>query len=112
MRKTVDFRVLILATLFGFLGGALSSVGLPQMAFAQSQYPDKIVAHEFHVVDDRGELVGVFGASPVGPPRLGEIDPESQQPGEGRIILLRADGTVAESFPRPLIGPLASGTDR
>ena len=67
MRKSVDYRLLTLATLFGFLGGALSSIALPQLAFAQDEPPDKIVAHQFRVVDDRGEVVGVFGAGPSGP---------------------------------------------
>ena len=106
MRKTVDFRILILATLFGFLGGALSSVSLPQFVFAQDQHPDKIVAHEFHVVDDRGEVVGVFGASPAG-------RKQSPQPGEGKLVLLKADGTVARSLPGGAFArPLISGADR
>ena len=70
MGKTVDFRLLILATLFGFLGGALSSIALPQLAFAQSEPSDKIVAHEFHVIDDEGKVVGVFGAAPGSLPQV------------------------------------------
>lgn len=113
MRKSVDYRLLTLATLFGFLGGALSSIALPQLAFAQDEPPDKIVAHQFRVVDDRGEVVGVFGAGPSGP-RILRRDEDGglqrlPQPGEGRIVLLRTDGTVAWSAPgRTLLRPLTS----
>ena len=101
MRKTVDYRLFMLATLFGFLGGALSSVALPQLTFAQDGVVEKIVAHEFHVVDDRGELVGVFGANPVRhkPPRWDEKGEKLLQPGEGKIVLFRSDGTIAWSSP-------------
>ena len=105
MRKSVDYRLLILATLFGFLGGALSSIALPQRAFAQDEPADKIVAHQFHVVDDRGEVVGVFGAAPSG----SRIAP---QPGTGKIVLLRAAGTLAWSSPEAFVGPLTSVPDR
>ena len=70
MGKTVDFRLLILATLFGILGGALSSIALPQLAFAQGEPTDKIVAHEFHVIDDEGKVVGVFGVAPGSLPQV------------------------------------------
>ena len=102
MRKTVDFRLLILATLFGFLGGALSSIALPQLAFAQGEPADKIVAHEFHVVDDEGKIVGVFGAAP------GSL----AEPAQGKIMLFDSNGNTVWSEPRGLVHPLTSETNR
>ena len=115
MRKIVDFRLLILATICGFLGGALSSIALPQLAFAQDEYPEKIVAHEFHVIDDQGKVVGFFGAGASLPEIIlrdenGNIQ-EQPQPGEGKIMLFDADGLAwyAPPPPKPLVHPLTSG---
>ena len=66
MRKSVDYRLLVLATLFGVLGGALSTIALPRLAFAQDETPDKIVAHPVEGVgltistlkDATGKLMG------------------------------------------------------
>jgi len=37
MKKSVDLRFLVVAVLFGFLGGAVSSLVLPRLAFAQGK---------------------------------------------------------------------------
>ncbi len=113
MPKTVDFRILLLATLFGFLGGALSSIALPQLAFAQSEPADKIVAHEFHVVDDAGKLVGVFGAVPSGRRQLGSRSEKGVvvvPPVHGKIMLFNSNGNTIWSTPRGLVYPLTSET--
>ena len=118
MRKTVDFRLLTLATLLGFLGGALSSIALPQLVFAQDEPAEKIVAHEFHVVDDQGKVVGWFGAGARSVSRVALRDENSDfqpQRTEGKIELRNSDGIVAWYAPPPprtLFHPLASGSDR
>ncbi|MDA1315692.1 MAG: hypothetical protein O2968_20395 [Acidobacteria bacterium] len=120
MPKTVDFRLLILATLFGFLGGALSSIAVPQPAFAQDEPADRIVAREFHVVDGRGKTIGVFGARPALPPFSAQTDEqrnvrEEPQPGAGRIMLFNSDSQMTWYAPppeEPLARPLGSGTNR
>ena len=76
MRNSVDYRLLILATLFGALGGALSTIALPRLAFAQDEIPDKIMAHQFQVVDDLGEVVGIFAATPDVSGLVGALEPQ------------------------------------
>ena len=113
MRKSVDYRLLVLATLFGVLGGALSTIALPRLAFAQDETPDKIVAHQFQVVDDLGNVVGIFAATPAvsGSPRA--LEPEGPLRGKGSIMLLSADGSVAWSSPDGVgVYPLSSVPDR
>jgi hypothetical protein len=117
MPKTVDFRLLLLATLFGFLGGALSSIALPQLAFAQDEPADKIVAHEFHVVDGRGNVVGVFGADPGQISQVTSRDGKAvvrvnPEPAQGKIMLFDSNGNTLWSQPRGLVHPLTSGQHR
>jgi len=57
MKKSVDLRFLVVAVLFGFLGGAVSSLVLPRLAFAQGEPVEQITAKQFRVVDPQGRTL-------------------------------------------------------
>lgn len=114
MRKSVDVRLLVVAVLFGFLGGAASSLVLPGLVFAQGEPAANITAREFRVVDPEGNVFVVIGGSPqlgdtVAIRVPGQEAIEQVESWEGRMQILDSHGERLWSFPPPLVHPLSSG---
>ena len=113
MNKSVDRRFLVLAVLFGFLGGAASSLVLPRLAYAQGGAAEQVTARSFRVVDPEGRtLVLIDGRPDPDAPiimRKGGDPEEFVGASMGSIQLFDSNGRVYWSFPRPLVHPLASG---
>jgi len=63
-------RYLVLCTLAGFAGGALSSYVRPLTARAESNSPEEIRAQRFTLVDHDGEPLGSFSVDRFGRSQL------------------------------------------
>ena len=107
MKKTIDVRLVVVAVLAGFLGGALPDITLPEHALAQTEPARQVTAQEFRVVDSQGKVLALIGAEV-----LMQVEGRDNQVlsfSEGHIQLFDSGGRILWAAPGPLVHPAAGG---
>ena len=107
MKKTIDVRLVVVAVLAGFLGGALPDITLPEHALAQTEPARQVTAQEFRVVDSQGKVLALIGAEVLMEVEVGDNQVLSFS--EGHIQLFDSGGRIVWSARGPLVHPAASG---
>lgn len=107
MKKTIDVRLVVVAVLAGFLGGALPDITLPEHALAQTEPARQVTAQEFRVVDSQGKVLALIGAEVL--MQVEGSDNQVLSFSEGHIQLFDSGGRILWAAPGPLVHPAGGG---